>query len=85
MFDIYCPHCGEPTEQDYLHMPDDLGGPDNLTYAEAAAAFKVNGCGLFNPEPSPCTRAPIESPARMALIRANMDFSDHPDEWVLML
>jgi hypothetical protein len=84
MFDIYCPHCGEPTEQDYLHMPEDLGGPDNLTYTEAAAAFKVNGCGLFTTEPTPCTRAPIEPPQRMAAIRAMQSFSDHPDEWALL-
>jgi len=65
-------------------MPEDLGGPDNLTYTEAAQSFKVNGCGLFNDTPSPCTMSPIEPPPRMAAIRAMQSFSDHPDEWALL-
>ena len=84
MFDIYCPHCGNPTEQDYLHTPEDLGGPYGMTYEQAAAAYKKYGCGLFNAVPEVCMYEPIESPQRMALIRGMMDFSDHPDEWVMM-
>jgi len=84
MFDIKCPHCGECTDQDYLHNPEDLGGPDHLTYEQAAQSFRVNGCGLFTDTPSPCTYAPVESPAMLEAIRAGQSFSDHPDEWALL-
>ena len=84
MFDIYCPHCGEPWDQDYLHTPGDLGGPENLTYSQAAASFKRLGCGLFRFGGSAqCNAAPVESPERLAMIRAGMDLSPHPDEWNL--
>lgn len=84
MFDIYCPHCGEPTDQDYLHNPDELGGPDNLTYRQAAAMFKTHGCGLFKAEPSPCNAPPVEPVEKLIAIKAGMDLSEYPDEWGIL-
>jgi hypothetical protein len=47
MFDIYCPHCGEPHDQDVLHEAHEYGAPEGLSYMQAAALFKKHGCGLF--------------------------------------
>ena len=39
--DIYCPHCGEPWDNDELH---DVPG---YSYQEAARSFRIVGCPLF--------------------------------------
>jgi phage terminase large subunit GpA-like protein len=46
MFDIYCPHCGEPHDQDMLHEAAEYGAPEGLSYMQAARLFKTHGCGL---------------------------------------
>jgi hypothetical protein len=84
MFDIYCAHCGEAWDQDYLHNPEELDGPDYLTYKQAAAMFKTHGCGLFQAEPSPCKRPPIEPIEKLIAIKIGMDLSEYPDEWALV-
>jgi len=85
MFDIYCSRCGEAWEQDYLHEPDELGGPENLTYEQAAYVFRVNGCGLFQSEPSPCKRSPVQADEKLLAIKAGQSLSEHPDEWACFI
>jgi hypothetical protein len=46
MFDVYCPHCGEPYDQDVFHEPKAFDAPEG-SYMESAALFKINGCGMF--------------------------------------
>ena len=84
MFDVYCLHCGEPHDQDAFHEPTENDAPEG-SYKESAALFKVNGCGMFKVDPAICTRKPIESPERMELIKAGMDMSEDPDEWLLFI
>ena len=84
MFDIYCAHCGEAWDQDYLHTPEELDGPDYLTYRQAAAMFKTHGCGLFQAEPSPCKRPPVEPIEKLIAIKVGMELSEYPDEWALV-
>ena len=93
MFDIKCPHCGEPWDNDCLHDVAEYGGPENLSYKSASKAFAKVGCGLFNKiesEPfilgttyrlKPCANQPCESPIELARVQAAMILSDHPDEW----
>ena len=86
MFDIHCPHCGEPWDQDYLHNPAELNGPEGLQYSEAAEQFKKLGCGLFRAEGlKVCDAAPVEPAERLAIIRAGQQLSQHPDEWGLFI
>ena len=81
MFDIYCSRCGEPVSQDYLHNPEELDGPENLTYEQAAHMFRAKGCGLFQPEPSPCSRPRVQAVEKLLAIKAGQSLSEHPDEW----
>ena len=83
MFDIHCPHCAEPWDNDCLHEAYEYGAPNNISYSQAAKLFSAYGCGLFQAKPSKCTNKPIESPLRMAEIQAGMIFSDSPDEWLI--
>ena len=83
MFDIKCPKCGEPWENDCLHEAHEYGAPADITYQTAAKLFSQFGCGLFNDTPKPCTSIPCESPSEMAQINALMMLSEHPDEWVI--
>jgi hypothetical protein len=83
MFDIRCPKCGEPWDNDCLHEAHEYGAPEMLSYRTAAKLFAQFGCGLFNELPRPCTSNPCESPDEMAQINARMALSDHPDEWVI--
>ena len=83
MFDIRCPKCGEPWDNDCLHEAHEYGAPEMLSYRTAAKLFAQFGCGLFNELPRPCTSNPCESPDEMAQINALMILSDHPDEWVI--
>lgn len=83
MFDIYCPHCGEPHDQDMLHDPADYGAPEGLSYMQAAALFKQHGCGLFKDEPSPCKAPAVLEEDQLAQIQAGIELSEYPDEWCL--
>ncbi len=85
MFDIHCPHCGESYDQDYLHHPGELGGPEHLSYKQAARAFTQYGCGLFQERPAECKQLPLVPPHKLTLIRAAQEWSNHPDEWALLL
>ena len=82
MFDIHCPHCAEPYDNDCLHEAAEHGAP-SLSYSQAAKLFAAYGCGLFRDKPSKCTNEPIESPSRMAEIQAAMILSDSPDDWLI--
>ncbi len=84
MFDVYCPHCGEPHDQDVLHEPEAYDAPKG-SYKASAALFRANGCGMFQADPAICTRPVVETPERMELIKAGMKFSEHPDEWLIFL
>jgi hypothetical protein len=84
MFDVYCPHCGEPYDQDVFHEPKAFDAPEG-SYMESAALFKINGCGMFQADPSICTRIPVEPADRMELIKASMSLSEYPDEWTMFL
>ena len=84
MFDVYCPHCGEPCDQDAFHDPKAYDAPDG-SYKQSAALFKANGCVMFQAVPAICTRPVVETPERMELIKAGMKFSEHPDEWLMFV
>jgi hypothetical protein len=82
MFDLYCPHCGEPWEHDMLHDVIDM------KYMEAAEAFKVQGCTVFQilrqriqGKGSICKAKPVVSPEELAGINAAHEISDYPEEW----
>ena len=77
MFDIYCPHCGEPHDQDMLHDPADYGAPEGLSYMQAAALFKTHGCGLFKAEPSPCKAPAVLEEDQLAQIQAGIEISEY--------
>jgi len=40
---------------------------------------------MFQADPAICTRKPIEPADRMELIKAGMNLSEHPDEWLMFL
>lgn len=84
MFDVYCPHCGEPYDQDVFHEPEAYDAPEG-SYKASAALFKEYGCGMFQAKPAICTARVVETPERMELIKAGMKFSEHPDEWLMFL
>ena len=70
MADIYCPRCGEPWDVFELH---DVEGK---TFDEASAAFKTDGCGVFDGvkcEPNNSMTAMVAA--------AVMDLSEYPDDW----
>jgi hypothetical protein len=46
--------------------------------------FKTHGCGLFQAEPSPCKRPPVEPIEKLIAIKVGMDLSEYPDEWALV-
>jgi hypothetical protein len=51
--DIRCPICGEPWDMDELHDND-----EGLSYTEAAAVFRTEGCGaVFGGTCKPTNRA----------------------------
>ena len=82
MFDIYCAHCGEPWEQDMLH---DVEGMD---YMQAAGAFVVQGCTVFQilrqriqGTGSVCKAERVVSTDELAGIKAAHELSDYPEEW----
>jgi hypothetical protein len=82
MFDLYCPHCGEPWEHDMLHDVIDM------KYMEAAEAFKVQGCTVFQilrqriqGKGSICKAKPVVSADELAGINAAHNESDYPEEW----
>lgn len=81
MYDIYCPHCGEPHETDRLHS--DVNQLHSGGYERAAKAFTVVGCALFSDStpPMPCQAAPVVSQAKLASIQAAHDLGDYPDDW----
>ena len=83
MFDIYCPHCGEPHDQDMLHEAAEYGAPEELSYMQAARLFKTHGCGLFKAEPSPCKAPAVLEEDQLAQIQAGIEISEYPDEWCL--
>jgi hypothetical protein len=60
--DLYCGHCGEPTDNDTLH--DEVDDGQYANYAEAAAAFRSKGCEavswlVHNPETMNSKRAAV--------------------------
>ena len=82
MFDLYCPHCGEPWEHDMLHDVIDM------KYMEAAEAFKVQGCTVFQilrqriqGTGSVCKAERVVSTDELAGIKAAHELSDYPEEW----
>lgn len=82
MFDIYCAHCGEPWEHDMLH---DVEGMD---YMQAAGAFQVQGCTVFQilrqriqGKGSVCKAERVVSVDELAGINAAHEMSDYPEEW----
>jgi len=81
MFDLYCPHCGEPWEHDMLHDVTDM------KYMEAAESFKVQGCTVFQilqriqRKKSNCKAKPVVSADELAGINAAHNESDYPEEW----
>ena len=63
MFDITCPHCGEPWDNDELH------GSEHYDYADAFKLFVKYGCGAMDAvwtddTPVKCNNDPIY-PAEM--------------------
>ena len=82
MFDLYCAHCGEPWEHDMLH---DVEGMD---YMQAAGAFQVQGCTVFQilrqriqGKGSVCKAERVVSDDELAGINAAHEMSDYPEEW----
>lgn len=82
MFDIYCPHCGEPWEHDTLH---DVEG---VSYSQASKAFIIQGCTLLRETGSDsrnngsiCEADPVVSGTDLAAINGAHEMSDYPEEW----
>lgn len=82
MFDIYCPHCGEPWEHDTLH---DVAG---MSYKQAGKAFTVQGCTIFKilrqrieGTGSICKAEKVVSDTELAAINGAHEMSDYPEEW----
>ena len=82
MYDIYCPHCGEPHDHDLLHDLLDF------TYDAAAILFKTHGCALIDQRDSGqfiesrvCLAKPVGGQYSLATIKAAHALSDYPDEW----
>ena len=82
MFDLYCAHCGEPWEHDTLHDVEGMG------YMQAANAFKLQGCRVFqilrqgiHGTDSVCNASKVVSDSELAGIQAAHELSDYPEEW----
>ncbi len=82
MFDVYCAHCGEPWERQLLH---DVAG---MGYMQAANAFKLQGCRVFQTlrqgihgTDSVCNASKVVSDSELAGIQAAHELSDYPEEW----
>jgi hypothetical protein len=82
MYDIYCPHCGEPWEHDTLH---DVEG---MSYLQAGKAFTVQGCTIFKilrqrieGTGSICKADQVVSDTDLAAINGAHEMSDYPEEW----
>ena len=82
MFDVYCPHCGEPWERVLL---EDVEG---MSYLQAGKAFTVQGCTVFqilrqriNGKGSICKADQVVSDTELAAINGAHEMSDYPEEW----
>ena len=82
MPDIYCSHCGEPTDMDELHDMRNSNG-DKLPYQIASNHFAKFGCGAFNifSPPSKCTNAVYDENAALRAF-VNQELSEYADDWI---
>ena len=83
MADIYCKHCGEPTD---IYELNDLRDPNTekkRTFKEATALFAKFGCGAFNifSPPSKCTNEVYDDDAAMQAF-VNQELSEYADDWI---
>ena len=81
MPDIYCSHCGEPTDIYELHDLRDPNTEKKRTFKEATALFAKFGCGAFKTNPSKCTNAVYDDDAAM-LAFVNQELSEYADDWI---
>ena len=75
--DIYCPRCGEPCDQDELHIP-------GQTYDQAARIFRTEGCGMLF-EGIACHPDSRDDPTRRAILQEMADLlGDDVDGYAAM-
>ena len=72
MFDLTCPHCGEPWDNDELH------GSEDYTYRDAFELFVKYGCGAMDAvmggdEPQTCNHNPIYPDSQLRVYRELID------------
>ena len=62
--DIYCPKCGEPWDTDTFH---DIAQEQDITFDEAIALFRKNGCSATGWSKCNLTKRTIRGEAFTAL------------------
>ena len=80
MPDIYCSHCGEPTDMDELHDMRNSNG-DKLPYQIASNHFAKFGCGAFKINPSKCTNEVYDEDVALRAF-VNQELSEYADDWI---
>jgi len=80
MPDIYCSHCGEPTDIYELHDMRNSNG-DKLPYQMASNYFAKFGCGAFKSIPSKCTNEVYDDDVALKAF-VNQELSEYADDWI---
>ncbi len=82
MIDLYCPHCGEPWDNDEFHV-------DGQDYRDVFLGFKAYGCPVAEAAMDgnavseihqPCQRDPIFGPKVMSALRGLWAWHDYADD-----
>jgi hypothetical protein len=75
--DIYCPKCGEPCDQDELHVP-------GQSYDQSARIFRTEGCGILF-DGVACRPESGAAPTRAAILQELADLlGDDVDGYAAM-
>lgn len=83
MIDLFCPHCGEPWDNDELHV-------EGVDYREAFLAFKAYGCPVAEAVMdgngidhiyAECARDSVLPEHTLGQIRMVWSFSDYADDF----